>query len=75
MDKQLEQPGLFSHSFIVGQPVLENFDILEEAGSEMTAVTHTFRVDVVGGRLVLAFIPVEGDAIVSNIKIVRQQPQ
>lgn len=56
-----------------GQPMLENFDLLGEAGAGMTAVTRTFPVEVTGGRLVLAFIPVEGDAIVSNIKVVRQQ--
>jgi len=55
-----------------GQPLLANFDIVEEAGGDVTAVTKTFMVPSSGGRLVLDFKPVAGDALVSNISIRRQ---
>jgi beta-galactosidase len=55
-----------------GQPLLESFDIVREAGKDRTAVTKTFPVAVSGGRLTMNFKPVEGDALVSNIRVVRQ---
>jgi hypothetical protein len=58
---------------VLGQLVLEDYDVLEEAGAARMVVTETFPVEVTGGRLVLSFVPVVGDAIVSTIKIVRQQ--
>ena len=56
-----------------GQPLLRTFDVLQEAGAARTAVTRTFPVDVAGGRLVLEFDPVGGEALVSTIKIIRRQ--
>ena len=53
-------------------PLREDFDILAEAGEPRTAVTKTFLGPVSGGRLVLDFTPVQGDPLVSNIKIIRQ---
>jgi beta-galactosidase len=56
-----------------GQPLLEDFDIRREAGNDRVAVTETFPVEVSGGRLTLEFDPTEGEALVSNIKVTRQQ--
>src|SRR5690606_17887567 len=56
-----------------GQPLLQNYGILAEAGDRRTLVTETFPVTVAGGRLMLSFVPVSGEAIVSSIKIVRQE--
>ena len=55
-----------------GVVALANFDVLAQAGSASTVVTRTFPVNVTGGRLVLDFIPVKGDAVVSNIRIARK---
>jgi hypothetical protein len=54
-----------------GQTLLEHFDVRQAAGAARTVVTHTFPVDVSGGRLVLDFTPAAGDAVVSTIKIIR----
>lgn len=51
------------------QILLDNFDILREAGETRTAVMRTFTVAVSGGSLKLSFTPVEGDALVSNIQV------
>lgn len=56
-----------------GQPLLESFDVLEEAGSARTVVTRTFPVDVTGGQLTLDFTATAGEALISNIKIIRRQ--
>lgn len=56
-----------------GELVLDQYDVLAEAGASRVVVTETFPINVVGGRLVLNFVPVVGQAIVSSIKIVRQQ--
>jgi beta-galactosidase len=55
-----------------GQLLVENLDVLAEAGAAHTAFTKTYLGPITGGRLILEFTPVEGDAIVSNIKIIRQ---
>jgi beta-galactosidase len=52
-----------------GQPVLTDFDILQEAEEARTAVTRTFPVTVSGGRLTLSFTPTTRDAVVSHISI------
>lgn len=56
-----------------GQTLLEGLDVLQAAGGARTVFTRTFPVDVTGGRLVINFNPVQGEAIVSTIKTVRQQ--
>jgi beta-galactosidase len=56
-----------------GRPVVENFDVLREARTHRTAVRRTFAVTVTGGNLALAFRPVRGEAIVSNIVIRKSQ--
>jgi beta-galactosidase len=57
-----------------GETLLEDFDILEEAGEPLTAITERFTVQVSGGRLVLEFEPSEGDALLSNIQLTRATP-
>lgn len=52
-----------------GQAVLENVDVVRAAGGEAIAIEKTFGVQVSGGRLTLAFVPLEGKAIVSNLQI------
>ena len=53
------------------QTLLQDFDVLDEAGDAWTVVTRTFTLDVTGGQLTLDFAPAgrEGEAIVSNIKV------
>lgn len=55
-----------------GQVVLEDFDILEAAKAPLTAITKTFRLDTTSGSLRLAFRAKRGDALVSNIRIVKR---
>jgi beta-galactosidase len=55
-----------------GQPLLENFDVRKAAGASKRVVTRTFTLDVSGGRLVIAFNPLKGEAVVSTIKVTRQ---
>jgi beta-galactosidase len=52
-----------------GEKVLEDFDIVKEAGENRTPLKRTFPVDVSAGSLVLTFTPSKGEAIVSNIRI------
>lgn len=54
-----------------GETKLDNFDVLEAAGKYRTAVSRTFTVAVSGGHLKLDFVPVRGEAVVSNIMIER----
>jgi beta-galactosidase len=56
-----------------GETKLQNFDVLEvTAGEYRTAVTRRFPVNVSGGKLRLDFLPVRGEAVVSNIQIKKQ---
>ncbi|HEY3519197.1 MAG TPA: glycoside hydrolase family 2 TIM barrel-domain containing protein, partial [Gammaproteobacteria bacterium] len=55
-----------------GRPMLESFDVYRAAGAALTSVTRTFVVRVSGGRLVLDFEPMVGEAIVSNIQVAPQ---
>jgi beta-galactosidase len=55
-----------------GAPLLEDFDVLEEAGEPRTAITRTFTVPVSGGRLVLEYEASQGDALSSHIRIRRR---
>jgi beta-galactosidase len=52
-----------------GHSLLENFDVRREAGAVHTSVTKTFVGQVSGGRLVLDFEPMVGEAILSNIRV------
>ncbi|MEH3104926.1 MAG: malectin domain-containing carbohydrate-binding protein [Sphingomonas phyllosphaerae] len=54
-----------------GKRVLSGFDVARAAGGTMKAVTRRIPVQVADGTLRLAFVPVEGDAIVSAIEITR----
>jgi beta-galactosidase len=54
-----------------GQRLLENFDVLREAGDHRRVITRTFTVNVSGGQLTLDFTAAEGEALVSTIKIIR----
>src|SRR5690606_444279 len=56
-----------------GQPLLSDFDVVREAGADRTAVTRTFDVAVLGGRLTIAFTPLQGDAIVSFLAVRRSE--
>jgi beta-galactosidase len=51
-----------------GQKKLENFDVVQATGGKYrTAVTRTFKADAPGGYLKLDFVPVRGEAVVSNV--------
>ena len=54
---------------IEGQTVLDNFDIIFEAGDTRTAITKTFKVQGSGDKLNIEFESVVGEAIVSGIEI------
>ena len=54
-----------------GKRVLPAFDIAAAAGGTLKAVTRRLSVQVSDGTLRLAFVPVQGDAIVSGIEITR----
>jgi beta-galactosidase len=56
-----------------GHTVLEQVDILAEVKDVRTPLRKTFTVDVSGGGLTLAFDPIKGEAIVSEIRIRRQK--
>lgn len=55
-----------------GENLLENLDVLQSAGAYRTVVTKTFTVQVSGGHLKLDFVPVRGEAVVSNIMVRKQ---
>lgn len=56
---------------IEGQEVLNNFDILKEAGAMYTAVTRQFRhIKVDDGRLDIRFIPRHENPLVNGIEII-----
>jgi beta-galactosidase len=53
-----------------GEPLIQDLDIVDEAGGDREVITETFTVDVSGGQLVLDFTPSEGEeALVSTIKV------
>jgi beta-galactosidase len=52
-----------------GAVVLDDVDVARDAGDERTALERSFQVTVQGGTLTLAFVPVRGDALVSNISV------
>jgi beta-galactosidase len=52
--------------------VLAAFDVLAEAGGQGMALQRSFDVDVTGGVLRLDFQPRAGEAIVSNIRVIRR---
>ena len=52
-----------------GMSLVDAFDIVREAGEAQTSVERTFAVVVSGGMLTLDFMPVQGDALVSNIRV------
>jgi beta-galactosidase len=54
-----------------GETKLDDFDVLEAAGDHRTAVARTFTATVSDGHLRLDFIPVRGEAVVSNLMIRR----
>lgn len=54
-----------------GRPALENYDVIAAAGGPQTATTAAFTAEVTDGILTLEFTPVEGEALVSNIRIVQ----
>jgi beta-galactosidase len=51
---------------------IERLDVFQSAGARNTAIVRSFMTDVTDGTLALDFKGVTGDAIVSNISIVRQ---
>ncbi|RJG14460.1 malectin domain-containing carbohydrate-binding protein, partial [Massilia cavernae] len=51
---------------------IANLDIMQAAGAHSTAVTRSFKVAVTDGRLKLDFKPSVGEAVVSNLTVVRQ---
>ncbi|RJG24136.1 glycoside hydrolase family 2 TIM barrel-domain containing protein [Massilia cavernae] len=55
-----------------GAEKLAAFDVVAEAGAHSTAVSRSFGVDVADGVLQLDFKPRTGDAIVSNIRVMRR---
>jgi beta-galactosidase len=56
------------------QKEISHFDVLKAAGGTYrTVVTRVFTTAVSGGHLKLDFIPIRGEAVVSNI-MVRRQP-
>lgn len=54
---------------INGSPMLENFDIAEQAGAAKTEIFREQKVHVVDGNLIVNFIPVSEKAIVSAMTI------
>ena len=52
-----------------GVNLLENFDVLQAAGAYRTVVTRVFTVPISRGHLKLDFVPLRGEAVVSNIMI------
>lgn len=54
-----------------GKRVLPALDVAAAAGGPLKAVTRRIPIQVSDGRLRLAFVPVQGDAIVSGIEITR----
>ncbi|MGQ3050041.1 malectin domain-containing carbohydrate-binding protein, partial [Niveispirillum sp.] len=52
-----------------GEKKLRSLDVAALAGAPMTMVTRDFKVKVTGGKLVLQFTPVKGQAIVSAIAV------
>ncbi len=55
-----------------GQTAISNLDVLAAAGAYRTAITRTFPVTVSGGKLKLDFAASKGEAMVSNLTIVKQ---
>ena len=55
-----------------GATRLASFDVFAEAGAHSTAITRSFEVDVIDGSLQLDFRPRTGEAIVSNIRVLRR---
>ena len=51
---------------------IDSFDIVQAAGAHSTAVTRSFNVAVRDGKLKLDFKPQVGEAVISNIAVVRQ---
>src|SRR5690606_19981550 len=68
-DPETEAGGRVFSVTANGVPVMEDFEIINEAGAARTAVTHTFAADVPAGVLTLEFVPSEGEALVSLIRI------
>jgi beta-galactosidase len=68
-DEPTEVGGRVFDVLANGEPIIENLDIREEAGFVGFFVTRTFTVDVSDERLALAFVPRQGDAIVSYITV------
>lgn len=58
--------------FANGQKKIENLDVLHEAGKYRTPITRGFTAAVSGGQLKLDFVPVQGNAVVSNLQIHRR---
>jgi len=53
-----------------GDSVLSSYDIHQQAGGTLTAVTESFDIAVNGSMIDLAFSPVAGEALVSAVEIV-----
>ncbi len=51
---------------------IDSLDIVQAAGAHSTAITRSFTVAVRKGRLVLDFKPQIGEAVMSNLTVVRQ---
>jgi beta-galactosidase len=52
-----------------GQVLLQDFDVLQEAGGPREVLTREFTLDVQNGPLVVEFTPSQGEAVVSNLKV------
>lgn len=55
-----------------GADVIQGLDLVASTGKYRVATTRTFPVAVTNGKLNLAFVPVVGGAVVSNITVVKQ---
>jgi hypothetical protein len=55
-----------------GAARLAAFEVVSEAGARSTAIWRSFDVEVVDGALQLDFRPRAGEAIVSNIRVLRR---
>lgn len=55
-----------------GRRMLSRFDILTSAGAPMTKVERSFEIQVGSAMLDLDFVPLKGEAIVSEVQVVAQ---
>jgi hypothetical protein len=57
---------------IQGKKVLENFDIMAEAGKENKEIIKTFTGIVAGNTLTIEMIPEKGNTILSGIELIQE---